>query len=329
MNNMNTPLVSVLTQTYNHAPFIRQCIEGVMMQKTTFTFEFLIHDDASTDETADIIREYEARYPDVIKPIYQDENQFSKKIVSILNGLQFPRVQGKYVAICEGDDYWTDPLKLQKQVVFLEAYPDYTICGGMYWILNNENSELTERDWMVREMKKFPKGKTVTLQNFLYPYMLQFLTVCFRWDSFNKEKNNQIRSGKDDVYYAILLEQGKGFVFPDYFGVYRMHQGGIFAGVESEVKVRQNEKCYGELVIHFGNKSKSIRNAYFKTAIGVRIIELKKSKHPVMNFMKMVRFTFSGKIIDVISFQIPFFFSVSCGGVIRYFKNKFNKNVSS
>ena len=84
-----TPLVSVCSLAYNQAPYIRECLDGILMQKTNFAFELLIHDDASTDGTADIIREYEAKYPDIVKPIYQTENQYSKGIkISIL--YQYP-----------------------------------------------------------------------------------------------------------------------------------------------------------------------------------------------------------------------------------------------
>ena len=102
----NCPLVSICCITYNHAPYIRQCLDGFMMQQTNFTFEVLIHDDASTDGTADIIREYESKYPDIIKPIYQTENQYSKG-VKVSATFNFPRAKGKYIAMCEGDDYWT------------------------------------------------------------------------------------------------------------------------------------------------------------------------------------------------------------------------------
>lgn len=111
-------LVSISCITYNHEPYIRECLDGFIMQKTDFAFEVLIHDDASTDKTADIIREYEAKFPNLIKPIYQTENQFSKKVGSINAKFNYPRAKGKYIALCEGDDYWTDPLKLQKQVDF-------------------------------------------------------------------------------------------------------------------------------------------------------------------------------------------------------------------
>ena len=120
------PLVSISCITYNHEKYIRDAIEGFLMQKTTFPIEILIHDDASTDNTATIIREYEVKYPQLIKPIYQTENQYSKKDGTI-GRIQRGRARGKYYAICEGDDYWTDPLKLQKQVDFLEKNEEYGI----------------------------------------------------------------------------------------------------------------------------------------------------------------------------------------------------------
>ena len=119
------PLVSIKCLTYNHEPYIRQCLDGFVMQKTNFKFEAIVHDDASTDKTADIIREYAEKYPDIIKPIYETENQYSKHDGS-LNRIMNAHMRGKYIAFCEGDDYWIDPLKLQKQVDFLEANPDYS-----------------------------------------------------------------------------------------------------------------------------------------------------------------------------------------------------------
>jgi glycosyltransferase involved in cell wall biosynthesis len=123
---MTTPLVSIMCLTYNHASFIRQCLDGFIMQKTSFPIEAVIHDDASTDGTADIIREYEKKYPDIIKPIYQEENQYSKGL-GILTQV-FLKLRGKYIAWCEGDDYWTDENKLQKQIDFLEVNGDFSIC---------------------------------------------------------------------------------------------------------------------------------------------------------------------------------------------------------
>lgn len=123
-------MVSIICNTYNHERYIRQALDGFVNQKTDFKFEILIHDDASTDKTADIIREYEKNYPELIKPIYQTENQYSKGSGTV-GKIQCARAQGKYIALCEGDDYWTDKNKLQTQVDALENNPScfFCVCG--------------------------------------------------------------------------------------------------------------------------------------------------------------------------------------------------------
>lgn len=128
MERNNDIMVSVCCLAYNHAKYIRNTLEGFVSQKTNFKFEVLVHDDASTDGTADIIREYEAKYPDIIKPIYQTENQYSKKIrISIT--YQYPRAKGKYIAFCEGDDYWCSDTKLQEQFDIMENNPNVSFCA--------------------------------------------------------------------------------------------------------------------------------------------------------------------------------------------------------
>ncbi|MBQ9686050.1 MAG: glycosyltransferase family 2 protein [Oscillospiraceae bacterium] len=125
---MNDPiLVSVMCTAFNHENYIRQALDGMVNQQTDFAYEILVTDDVSTDRTADIIREYEAKYPDKIRAFYMERNLFSQGI-DIYYAVLFPNARGKYTAICEGDDYWTDPTKLQRQVDFLEAHPDYTAC---------------------------------------------------------------------------------------------------------------------------------------------------------------------------------------------------------
>lgn len=138
MNMQENVMVSICCIVYNHESYIRQCLDGFIMQKTNFVYEIVIHDDASTDKTAEIIREYEAKYPNIIKPIYQKENQYSKGI-QISATYNLPRAKGKYIALCEGDDYWTDPLKLQKQVDFLEINLEYSGCVHQATILSDIN----------------------------------------------------------------------------------------------------------------------------------------------------------------------------------------------
>lgn len=119
--------VSVICLTYNHEKYIRQCLDGFVMQKTDFLYEVIVHDDASTDKTADIIMEYAEKYPDIIKPILQKENQHSKR-VGIHKEFTLKAAKGKYIALCEGDDCWVDPCKLQKQADALDSNPTCKLC---------------------------------------------------------------------------------------------------------------------------------------------------------------------------------------------------------
>lgn len=142
INKEERPLmVTIRCITYNHEPYIRQCLEGFIMQKTNFRFEAIVHDDASTDETAKIIREYAEKYPDIIKPIFETENQYSKLDGSIQR-IMSEHIHGKYVAMCEGDDYWIDPLKLQKQVDFLESNPEYSMCAHNAFVFYQQKNDV-------------------------------------------------------------------------------------------------------------------------------------------------------------------------------------------
>ena len=133
-------IVSVICLCYNHENYIRDALNGFVMQKTNFKFEVFVHDDASTDGSAAIIMEYAEKYPELIIPIIQKENQYSKGL-KISRTFVFPRVHGKYIATCEGDDYWTSPDKLQKQVDFLETHPDYSACAHNARFYNVQTGE--------------------------------------------------------------------------------------------------------------------------------------------------------------------------------------------
>lgn len=121
--NMNNEkiAVSINCPVFNHEKYLRRCLDSLLMQKTNFKYEILVHDDASTDGSTDIIREYELKYPDLIKPIYQTVNQYSQG-VKIGWSFQVPRARGKYYAFCEGDDFWIDEYKLQKQYDIMEKH---------------------------------------------------------------------------------------------------------------------------------------------------------------------------------------------------------------
>lgn len=149
------PLISIVCNTYNHEPYIRDAIEGFLMQKTEYSYEILLYDDASTDKTADIIREYEKKYPEIIKPIYQTVNQYSK---GLRPGHQNRcRATGKYIALCEGDDYWIDHNKLQKQIEYLENHPDCTFCFTNGSVCNKNGLSNQVIPW--NKSSSYKKGK--------------------------------------------------------------------------------------------------------------------------------------------------------------------------
>lgn len=120
-------MVSICCITYNQDKYIAKAIESFLNQKTNFRYEILIHDDASTDKTASIVKDYQDRYPDIIKAICNTENQYSKG-VAINPVFNYSRAQGKYVALCEGDDFFVDEYKLARQVEYLENHPDCHLC---------------------------------------------------------------------------------------------------------------------------------------------------------------------------------------------------------
>lgn len=148
--------VSIICTTYNHENYIADAIESFVMQKTDFKYEILIHDDASTDRTAEIIKKYEKQYPDIIKPIYQKENQYSKGIK--VGELILKRTQGKYISICEGDDYWVDQNKLQKQVDFLENNQDYSACVHAAYKIDAKTNK------RIGEIRPVNKNKDFTIE---------------------------------------------------------------------------------------------------------------------------------------------------------------------
>lgn len=232
---MNIPLVSICCITYNHASYIRQCLDGFIMQECDFYFEVLIHDDASTDGTSDIIRKYQEKYPDIIKPIIQNENQWVKGLKGNNRRHNFPRAQGKYIAMCEGDDYWTDPNKLQKQFNFMEANPEYSLCTHDF-VIHYEHKDIPD----IIASNKFLYLKSKPIPG--YPYFgydlkdfaihldgLHTATNFIKKDILMAELSKisaQVTSG-DYLVKLLLLHKGKGCFIPDIMSVLRKNPGGV------------------------------------------------------------------------------------------------------
>ena len=174
------PLVSICCITYNHKEYIRDALDGFLSQRTDFPYEILINDDASTDGTADIIREYEQKYPEKIRALLQTENQYSKGITNPSGAFNFPRVRGRYVAMGEGDDYWTDPEKLQKQVDYMEAHPDCSLCFHSARIITVDGSLSDKR------MRPYPESRIVSPSEIVdKPQGYAMASMMFRRSSGN------------------------------------------------------------------------------------------------------------------------------------------------
>jgi glycosyltransferase involved in cell wall biosynthesis len=236
-----TLLVSISCMTYNHAPYIRKCLDSFLLQKTNFPFEIVIHDDASTDGTQDIIKAYAAQHPGKIFPLLQAENQYSKGVRGLSSQYNYPRCRGKYIAICEGDDYWTDPLKLQKQVDFLEAHDDYVLTYHDFSIVD-EHDNIINDDPLPLQQKQDASQQDLICGDRL----TMTLTLCFRniLKEFPPEKN-KVTNG-DTFLISMLGQYGKGKWMGDVIqkAIYRSHRGGVWSSLSGQQKIPRQITTY-------------------------------------------------------------------------------------
>ena len=216
------------------------------MSNLFFPFEILIHDDASVDNTQNIIKNYELKHSDIIKPIYQKENQYSKGI-GVSRVYQFPRAKGKYIAMCEGDDYWIDPYKLQKQVDFLETHPEYVFSFHDSIILNQRTGEKRMRigDRQIEN--------TVDLKSLIIQNNIPTASIVFRNFLDYAQLPDWIgKISKGDYGLCVLLaEEGPGKYLPEAMSVYRIHEGGVWSSKGFEFTHSANIIFYKYLLDYF------------------------------------------------------------------------------
>ncbi len=236
--NMDTRPLMVTIQccTYNQERYIRQTLDGFVMQKTNFRFEAIVHDDASTDGTAAIVSEYAEKYPDIIKPILETENQYSKGDGS-LNRIMDEHTHGKYVAICEGDDYWSDPLKLQKQVDFLESHPDYGMVHTDYDYVTGRRKHFREKT--NEDGNWFPRIITEGLP-------IGTLTVMFRKELYDKIPRLYMGKGwpmGDLPLWCELAYLGKIKYIPEVTSKYRLLNNSASHSDDLEKMIAFKDAC--------------------------------------------------------------------------------------
>ena len=257
-NVIHGPVVSICCITYNQAAYIQNAIDSFLLQKTVFPFEILIHDDASSDGTRDILVAYSKKYPRIIKLVLQSENQFSSCRL-IAPRFLYPISKGKYVALCEGDDYWVDDTKLQKQVDFLENNQDYVVtysdCEPF-----DETGKLDadfgaiKKDIGALGLKKAPAINT--------------LTACFR--NVIKEVPQELMSAQhgDLVLWSLLGHYGKGKYMPEIQpSAYRVHDGGIHSKKDKREKLEMALITHFALYTYYKRTHDEVLSKYYKVQI--------------------------------------------------------------
>ena len=260
-------MVTIRCCTYNHENYIRQCLDGFVMQKTNFRFEAIVHDDASTDGTALIIREYAEKYPEIIKPIFENENLYSKRDGS-LKRIMKEHTHGKYIAICEGDDYWIDPQKLQKQVDFLESNTSYSMIHThfifQYPAYTKNDEALLDR------MKSY---ESYEIKDLMYAildsnrYRVQTCTVLFRKSTYDKifqilESENGLFMMGDTQFWIRLLSIGRIKYLQDVTSVYRVVHGSASHHSSITKRMKFAISCY-EMRYYYANEFNVRKNIFY------------------------------------------------------------------
>lgn len=222
--NKEKPFVFVRCLTYNHEKYIEDALKGFVMQKTDFPFLAVVIDDCSTDGTADIVRRYEAQYPDIIKGIYLPHN-FRQTREDKRPYYQEYIDKATYWAECEGDDYWTDPYKLQKQVDFMETHPEYNICFHNVQVLDVETGQVGD-DTITRDVPGTSGIEDLAKGNYIHTP-----SVLFRYDKNIRAKFFSLGSciPSDYAMWMLYAEKGKIYKLPEVMAVYRKGSG-IWSG---------------------------------------------------------------------------------------------------
>lgn len=316
LDNLDTPLVSIICNTYNHEDYISDALDGFISQQTNFQYEILVHDDASTDGTVNIVKSYERKYPDLIKPIYRTENRYSRG----LSYGQIERAKGKYVAYCEGDDYWIDNQKLQKQVDAMERHPEIDICAHGAYALKADTKELFRKivpctmdtifspDEVITGGGDFVATNTLMVRRTLYDHNYEFWKII----------------GFDFSLQIMGSLRGGMLYMPDIMSVWRVLVKGSWTDRMShnyDAHARHLDKVItmlNKLNEETGKEyEKSIRFAIRNGEVE-KLVYRKKYKEVVRNYMDVLKkkpFKYRSKMILKAMFPI-------LGDVIYYFRNK-------
>lgn len=245
------PLVSVLMITMEHEAYIPQAIESILAQKCDFPIELIVGEDCSQDRTRDICLDYQRRFPEKIRLVVSDEN------VGMHNNLFriWSRARGKYLAMCDGDDYWKDENKLTKQVALMEQHPDYSMCGtyaeritpgeGASWMKTGEIRPASIKD-------------TYGIQDLIPDYTFHFSSILLKKECVEFPRWFADMYCGDRTIYLLCAEKGPVGLIPEVTSVYRMHEGGVWVPVDQLNKAQKGIVLFEHLDRYFGYKYKGI-----------------------------------------------------------------------
>lgn len=274
----NKPLVSVCCITYNHENYIRDAIESFLMQKVTFPLEIVIHDDHSSDNTAEIVKEYADKYPCLIIPILQSVNQYSLGIKPF-SGVVFQRARGKYIAICEGDDYWIDPYKLQKQVDFMEQNTGFGLVHGDCHFYYQESKQWLNyaNNNLINKLEGLSKEQI--FQNIVSgEYKIRTATVLFKKELLEKRAPDIERFEMGDTPMWLDFSQMTRFKYLDeVFSVYRILSNSASRSTNIKKQTRFSLSM-AEMRIYYSKKhcytiDSSLKNRYNKALLNYKVYE--------------------------------------------------------
>ncbi|MEC5166425.1 glycosyltransferase involved in cell wall biosynthesis [Flavobacterium sp. PL11] len=235
------PLVSVATLSYNHEPYIGRCLEGILMQLTTFPVKIVIFEDCSTDKTASIILSYEEKFPNLFITFFQPINSFgTPKFREALKPFFAARNIAKYIALCEGDDFWTDPLKLQKQVDLMEKYDNASLCVALNMQYNNDLC--VEKIDEKYEGDNFPLIYFENLHTYFHTstYLIRKTALIFVMDKYES-----LLLGDTSLRF-LLINEGPFVVLNDVVSVYRITGSGIWTSLDDYTKDLQHHNIYNK-----------------------------------------------------------------------------------
>lgn len=277
---MNRPLISVCIITYNHGKYIRQCLDGVLQQQTNFPFDVIIGEDCSTDDTRQVVQEFETRYPGIVKPLYHSSN-----VGGARNGYEFcyPQLTGKYIAICEGDDYWTDPQKLQRQVDFLERNEDYVMAF-------HRVESVDENDRLIGGQQASEKILTYSGKQ-IFHISIPTLSVVFR-KCFDVIPPEMFKAKSGDTFlFGLLARFGKAADLGFIGARYRKHSGGVFspkAIIEQFAQAIETRKLMKQCSLFADEQKKEISREIVKRKILYFKYFLKRYE-PINSFRIIIR----------------------------------------